>query len=114
MTEYGGIGGYVDGRPIDRDDPFETMIARVFGERMKTDNKLCRHIWSALANVQWRRDGDEAFYSFRAAGDMIAAIRGNGNYLDWYCSGPYATIADEIRDAFGKEGWTELVEAEHG
>jgi hypothetical protein len=74
---------------------------------MKTDDELCKRIWSALANVDWYKPEthDSASYSFRAAGDMIAAIIGRGNYMDWYCSGPYAAITNEIRRSFHKAGW---------
>lgn len=86
---------------------FEEMLARVFGERMQTEDDLCKEIWSALANVTWYHPKSylEAGYSFRAAGGLIAAIRGGGDYMDWYCCGPYAFITDEIRRSFRKEGW---------
>jgi hypothetical protein len=65
-----------------------------------------RALWSALANMDWRREnGDRASYSFRAAGDLIAAIRGAGDYLDWYCCGPYATVRADIADALRAQGW---------
>ena len=107
MTNYGGLGGLSEGRVINGDDAFEMMIVRVFGERMRTDDELCSQIWSALANIDWYHPAnyDSASYSFRAAGDLIAAIRGTGCYIDWYCSGPDASITDEIRQSFKKEGW---------
>lgn len=107
MAEYGGMGGVVGGRELDVDDHFESMIVRVFGDRMKTDDDLCKQIWGALANVDWYKldTHDSASYSFRAAGDMIAAIRGSGDYMDWYCSHDYPCISDEIRRSFKKEGW---------
>lgn len=107
MAEFGGLGGLVEGRELNTEDDFEMMLARVFGERMKTDDELCKQIWSSLANVDWYKPTthDSASYSFRAAGDLIAAIRGEGDYMDWYCSGPYPEITDEIRRSLKKEGW---------
>ena len=110
MTEkkvYGGLGGIDGFRGIDKEDKFEVMISKIFGERMKAEDELCQQIWGALANVEWYKPStsEEASYSFRAAGDLIAAIRGAGNYMDWYCNYEYASITDEIRRAFKKEGW---------
>lgn len=88
-------------------DLFEEMLARTFGARMKTDDTLCKEIWSALANVTWHHIASKQEYScsFRYGGGLIAEVRGHGDYMDWYCSGPYATITDEIRRTFKKEGW---------
>lgn len=107
MKAYGGMGGVKGGRKLNTEDQFEAMLARVFGERMKTEDLLCQQIWSALANVDWYNPetNEHASYSFRAAGDLIAAIRGSGDYMDWYCSGPYATVSEEIRRSLKKEGW---------
>jgi len=80
---------------------FEEVITDHFGERMKTDDDLCSRIWSSLANVDWYYVKGEkpvtVGYSFRAAGSMIAGIRGFGDYMDWYCSGPDADVAPEFR-----------------
>jgi hypothetical protein len=107
MTDYGGPGGLLEHRAINTEDLFEMMIVTAFGERMKTDDELCTQIWSALANVTWyhMQNHDSASYSFRAAGDLIASIRDAGNYMDWYCRGPYASITEEIRRTFKKAGW---------
>ena len=106
MANYGGLGGLEHRRELDTDDAFEMTLNRVFGSRMKTDDQLCTEIWSAMANLDWKHEnGDTAGYSFRAAGDLIAAIRGRGDYLDWYCNGPYETVTDEIEAAMSKEGW---------
>lgn len=91
----------------DSDDPFEAMVDRVLGPTMREDDTLCSELWSALANLEWvHRDGAVASYSFRSAGGMIAAVLGRGCYMDWYCSGPYATVSERIERALTDEGWT--------
>lgn len=86
---------------------FELILIKYFKDRMIEDHELCKNIWSALANVTWYNPEAhiEVSYSFRAAGGLIAEIIGQGDYMEWYCSGPYATISDEIRRVMKKEGW---------
>lgn len=120
MTYYGGMGGVRGGRPRNPDDQFEAALDRACGDRIRADHAkgttrtldyyhastAGAEVWGALANVDWINDnGDTAGYSFRAAGDMIAAIVGEGDYLDYYCSASYATIPEWVALAMAKEGW---------
>lgn len=88
-------------------DAFEEAVERMLGEKIRSDDEFAKQFWSALANVDWYHPatGQSASYSFRAAGGLIADIRGEGNYMDWYCSGPYATVSDMIALSMKKEGW---------
>ena len=107
MAEFGGMGGIEGGRPINLSDPFELAVNRALGPQIRADDNMAAAMWSALANNGWtHKNGDEAAYTFRAAGDLIAAIRGRGDYMDWYMSGPYATVSEDIAAALKAEGWT--------
>jgi hypothetical protein len=93
--------------PLDPDDKFQATMNRVLGDRIRKDDKLACVLWCALANVDWRhKDGDTAGYSFRAAGELVAAIRGSGHYMDWYMCGRCGQVDDEVADALAAEGWT--------
>jgi hypothetical protein len=76
---------------------------------MRVDDNLCKAVWGSLANMEWTHtNGDTAGYSFRSAGDLIAAIVGHGDYMDWYCCAPYANLDPIVAEAMKIEGWTAL------
>jgi hypothetical protein len=128
MTTFGGMGGVSGGRPRDSTDLFEAAIERAFGEQLRREHRegldarktdpgglwdrhgLGARLWGSLANIDWQHaNGDTASYSFRAAGDLIAAVLGEGDYLDWYCSGSDGVIDDEVAEGMAHEGWTATV-----
>lgn len=118
--DFGGMGGVAGGRPRDPDDLFEAALDRALGERLRAEHfgkppreglyegkGIGHRLWGSLANVDWTHtNGDTASYSFRAAGDLIAAILGEGDYMDWYCSAASGVLDDEVAEAMAKEGWT--------
>ena len=72
-------------------------------------------VWPRIADQYWSR-------SWRSAGGMIAHIRGQGDYMDWYCSGmgsglgngdetgtkgyvSESTVTEEIRQDLFAIGW---------
>ncbi len=117
------MGGVAGGRPRCPEDLFESACERAFGEKLRAEhadgtdsqggfyrnNCLGCRLWGSLANVDWMH-GEEHFasYSFRAAGDLIAAIVGAGDYMDWYCSANHGTPYDDIVEGLAKEGWRPL------
>jgi hypothetical protein len=107
MTDYGGMGGIKGGRELNHADAFEMAVERTLGSRLRVDNELCCALWCSLANVDWKHiNGDTASYSFRAAGDLVAAVIGTGDYMDWYCCGTEGEVDSEIREILATEGWT--------
>lgn len=86
---------------------FELALERLLGERIRADGACAVEMWSALANVGWHAsDGDIVSYSFREAGDLVAWLREEGDYMDWYCSGDVGVVAPWIGDALAAEGWS--------
>lgn len=109
MTDFGGLGGSQTTIPLAdwKGDLFVMAVERALGAKIRENKGLGADMWSAVANQDWKHcNGDTASYSFRCAGDFIASIRGEGHYMEWYCSGPDATVSEEISDAMAKEGWT--------
>ena len=72
-------------------------------------------VWPRLKNEYWS-------CSWRSAGGLIARLRNEGDYMDWYCSGigglgngdeigvkgyvPESVVTDEIRQDLFAIGWT--------
>ena len=79
---------------------------------------MCNNVFQR--NEVWPRLKDEYWScSWRSAGGIIAELRGQGDYIDWYCSGIIgvgeaesfqgyvgeSTVTDEIRQDLFAIGW---------
>lgn len=99
-------GGLVEARVPDLEDDFERAVEQELGDLVRGDAELGNALWAALSNVVWHhRDGARVAYSFRAAGDLVAAIRREGNYLDWYSETYAGLVAPPIALALWVHGW---------
>lgn len=86
---------------------FELTVDRLLGDRIRADEAAAIDMWSATVNIEWiSPDGGKVSYTFRSAGAMVAWIREEGDYLDWYCSGSPAQVASWIEETLMPEGWT--------
>lgn len=85
----------------------ELTVDRLLGDQIRADGAAAIDLWCALANNEWiAPDGGIVRYTLRAAGGMVAWIREEGDYIDWYCSGESGRVAPWIETALAKEGWT--------
>lgn len=85
---------------------FESLLYEKFGELMRFDERFCKSVWASLANVVWvDEEGEEVAYSFRAAAKLIASIRDEGTYLDWYCCTDSAVVDANLESTLGDYGW---------
>lgn len=84
-------------------------------DRIRTDKAFAQSVYAALCNMRWAHDGlDEPWScSWRYAGGIIAEIRDEGDYLDWYCSGiwnddgtPEGEVTPEVAEALSELGWS--------
>ena len=100
----------------------EWMLKKVVDNETYAQNlyaAMCNNVFQP--NQVWPRLRDEYWScSWRAAGGIVADLRGQGDYIDWYCSGimgvgetdsfrgyvSESTITDEIRQDLFAIGWT--------
>lgn len=55
-------------------------------------------VWPILQEETWS-------CSWRYAGGIIADMREEGDYIDWYCAGDEGHVTDEIESDLNKLGW---------
>ena len=84
--------------------------------KIKND-RYAQNLYASMCNMQWQKHevwpllkGDLWSCSWRYAGGIIADLRGEGDYLDWYCSGiggvgALAESADETNDRIRSNGF---------
>ena len=86
--------------------------------RVREDTVYAQNLYAALCNTEWQEQDvveilrDRTWScSWRTAGAIVADIRGEGDYLDWYCSGmmrghpdDMGTTADGIDRGYLGEG----------
>lgn len=74
-------------------------------EKAKSDNVYAQHLYAAICNNEFQRNdvwpiltGKKWGCSWRHAGAIIADMREQGDYMDWYCTGIQSDepIDDEV------------------
>ena len=96
--------------------------------KAKRNKTYAQNLYAAMCNQDWQRNdvwpllkGQTWSCSWRYAGGIVADMREEGDYIDWYCSGirgeqgidyeppltfvPEGCVTDEIREDFFKLGW---------
>lgn len=56
-------------------------------QKCKNSKTYAQNLYAALCNNRFYKNEDEWTCSWRFAGGLVADLIGNGDYLDWYCSG---------------------------
>ena len=103
-------------------------------DKIRDDDRYAQNLYAALCNNQFQKSEvwpilkDEVWScSWRYAGGVIADIREQGDYMDWYCSGmgglatydaeenkefmskmnyvPEGAVTKEIKEDLHKLGW---------
>jgi hypothetical protein len=80
------------------------------------DNEYAKKLYAALCNTDWIRievipllrqdpDKDKWGCSWRYAGGIVAHMREEGDYIDWYCSGNEGYIDPEVAQDLKELGW---------
>lgn len=62
--------------------------------KVKATKQYAQNLYAALCNTDWQRIDvlpilkDQKWHcSWRSAGGIIAKLRSEGDYMDWYCTG---------------------------
>lgn len=78
----------------------------------KSSEQYCKELYAALCNMRWLYIepwhilNDYYWHcSWRYAGGIIADIIGEGDYIDWYCSGNEGYVSDQIADHLLTLNW---------
>ena len=89
------------------------------------DDRYAQNLYAAMCNMRWQKIDvvpilkDELWsVTWRCAGGIVAELRGEGDYLSWYCSGingddsegdleyvAESVVTDEVRKDLGQLGW---------
>lgn len=101
-------------------------------KKIQSSKSYAQNMYAAFCNNSFQKlevwtllvGQDTWACSWRTAGGYIADIRGEGDYMDWYCSGmtrklstdstsldfvPEMVVTDEIREDLRKLGWIVVV-----
>jgi len=106
---------------------YDLRSTRWICDRTKSTKTYAQNLYAALCNQEWQRNDvwprlkDKRWScSWRYAGGIVAHMREEGDYIDWYCSGiqgepdeawidlghvTEGTVTDQIRKDLFRLGW---------
>jgi hypothetical protein len=78
-------------------------------EKVKED-RYAQNLYAAMCNMRWQKRDifpilkDEYWHcSWRYSGGIVADMRGEGDYMDWYCSGIRGEVTQETFDSYTED-----------
>ena len=81
-------------------------------DKIRGDDAYAQNFYAALCNQEWyEQDAWEILrdhtwsVSWRTAGAIVADIRGEGDYLDWYCTGSFVWHDQDGYQPTAAEQW---------
>ena len=80
-------------RRVEHDDYAQLLYAALCNNRFQK-----AEVWPVLKGDTWS-------CTWRSAGSIVAELRGEGDYQDWYLTGNEGVIADIISADLEKLGW---------
>lgn len=90
----------------------ELKNSKTVCEKVLTDQYYAENLYRALCNMQWRKReimpllrNELWSCSWRYAGGIVADIRQEGDYMDWYCLGGEGRVDPEIEEDLLALGW---------
>jgi len=90
----------------------ELKNSKTICERVLADKDYAEDLYRALCNMRWRKRevmpllrNEMWSCSWRYAGGIVADIRQEGDYMDWYCLGGEGTVSEEIEKDLLDLGW---------
>lgn len=85
---------------------FENTLNKALGSKMRKNDNVARFVWAALTKTTWMHDLGTVQYSDISAANLVARIKGNDRYTDWYQCMPPGLIHVDVAKAMKKYGWT--------
>lgn len=75
-------------------DLYASILIR---EKVHSSESYAQNLYAALCNNEFIKQNEEKNWgcSWRTSGDIVSNILGQGDYLDWYCSGMLLAPDDE-------------------
>lgn len=81
-------------------------------EKVRISDSYAKDLYAAMCNNEFIKNevfpilkGKTWCCSWRYAGGIIADMRQEGDYIDWYCSGNESVVTDEIKKDLLRLGW---------
>ncbi len=81
---------------------YDLRSTKWFCDKAKASESYAQNIYAALCNQDWQKNdvwpllkGETYSCSWRYAGGIVADMREEGDYINWYCSGIGGSVSDE-------------------
>ncbi len=89
-------------------------------EKVRASESYAQNLYAAICNNDFQKidvfpilAGQTCSYSWRYAGGIVADMRQEGDYIDWYCSGIKGNVTDEEFQAMDKESQEQYLYAKN-